>query len=80
MARPVNAKPPKTVKYVVEGAGSFPLDMLRYDRAWFATEADAGTAQHDRKIRTVTLRGLDYPTGARWESFSWRVQGILLTE
>lgn len=30
------------IDFMVQGRGDFPLDMLRYDRAWPASEADSG--------------------------------------
>lgn len=66
-------------EYTVTGGLSFPVDMLRYDRAWPAQERDAGEihAALDRhrgaERRTVHLHGLDAPTKARWASFGWRV-------
>jgi hypothetical protein len=55
-------------RYEVEGSGSFPTDMLRYDRAFLlADDRDA-----PRK-RTVSVAGVTKPTVARWNSFGWRV-------
>lgn len=78
MGRALNAKNPKLVVYDVVGSGTFPMDMLRYDRAFPASEQDANTAMHGRGVRTVCLRGLDEPTKGRWESFSWTVGAVVL--
>ena len=66
--------------FTVEGSGEFPLDMLRYDRCWPATQNDAIQINAHMGRRTVTLATgqrstASYPTVARWESFLWRVQG-----
>ena len=46
-------------RYAVEGTGRFPIDMLRYDGSWPATEHRAPK---------------DWlPTDARWRSFGWIV-------
>jgi hypothetical protein len=72
--------PVRFVLFTVEGRGEFPLDMLRYDAAWPASERDALTAQdrEARGVRQVTLRtimhkGSRRPTinVARWHSFGW---------
>ena len=58
----------------------FPIDMLRYDACWPATEIDAGIIQetfHNRAERAdkpqVRLRSNQEPTPARWESFTWKI-------
>jgi hypothetical protein len=64
--------------FVVEGAGDFPLDMLRYDCAFPLTERDAHIAQRHEKRRVILMsrRVHDgYPTDARWRSFTWQVVG-----
>ena len=73
----------KIWEYTVEGRGTFPFDMLRYDRAWPATETDAGIlTRHNNRGRTETgeykvkLHALDEGTPARWNSFGWRVVPI----
>lgn len=71
----------------VEGAGSFPLDMLRYDGCVPDSQEDVSKLAGDGpdpegrnwQRRQVTLRmyspagGKEEPTRARWESFGWRV-------
>jgi hypothetical protein len=65
--------------FVVEGSGSFPLDMLRYDSACPATEEDSAIAQQHterRRVALVSRRVNDnFPTEARWRSFGWNVVG-----
>jgi len=60
----------------VEGRGEFPLDMLRYEQAYPATERDSyriterGKRQIELAIQTTRFFT---PTGGRWESFGWKV-------
>jgi hypothetical protein len=66
-------------RFTVVGGTSFPIDMLRYDDCWPASERDAGLIErmirHEHKgIEEVALRGLCHPTEARWESFMWQVK------
>lgn len=64
---------------VVRGSGEFPLDMLRYDRACPATEADAYaiSGAPDAPLRSIYLTrfapavGVDDNSLARWKSFGW---------
>lgn len=61
---------------VVEGAGDFPLDMLRYDSACPYREVDSHAMAHEGRRRLVLVRRAvnSLPaTYARWESFGWRV-------
>lgn len=68
-------------RFVVEGRGSFPLDMLRRDECFPASTADA--VRLDQTLpsgprRKVTLvhrcaRRWWEPTAGRWESFGWKV-------
>ena len=64
----------KTV-YIVEGDGNFPVDMLRYDRAFCMTPIPhPNDPWYGRKYRVVVgFEGKYKPTVARWESFGWRV-------
>lgn len=64
----------------VRGAGAFPVDMLRYDRATPTTERDSVEISHslDRMhprdtARTVTVTSERPLTAGRWESFGWAV-------
>jgi len=67
---------------VVEGAGRFPIDMLRYDSCVPSEEADSSLVETDRHgRRRVTLEcftnnpaGL--PEKARWLSYGWCVVGV----
>lgn len=68
-------------KFTVRGSGPFPIDMLRYDYCWPATEQDSGLIQCDRMTERMT-RGVrisrvveqgKVPTDARWQSFGWTV-------
>lgn len=63
---------------VVEGSGSFPFDMLRYDSAFPYTQEDAAAMESHRIERrrvVVCRRGVNQTdaTRARWASFGWRV-------
>lgn len=70
--------------WVVRGSLGFPIDMLRYDSAIPASEADAneitrsvasyGAAHGMIEIR-VKMRGT--PTRDRWRSFGWDVVGLV---
>jgi hypothetical protein len=74
-----NERPRQSFRYVVEGIGEFPLDMLRYDNCWPATTLDvAGMATESlfgaTLRRQVVIHSYRAPTLARWESFGWRVR------
>jgi hypothetical protein len=60
----------RTVK--VEGFGQFPIDMLRYDRAYPASEKDSGII-NETGVRTVQVIMDHEPTIQRWASFCWKV-------
>lgn len=69
---------PRMIRFIVEGRGPFPLDMLRHDEAWPRTETDANIAQDaERERRSVTLLSgrVTGPTHGRWASFGWPVIG-----
>jgi hypothetical protein len=65
--------------FTVEGAGEFPMDMLRYDRCFPRNEKDANAAQdRERGRRQVELtrphcEAYWTPTEGRWQSFGWKV-------
>ena len=65
--------------FTVKGYGPFPIDMLRYDRCWPASEEDAAQAQYPGSdgatVRLVAHESNRHwqPTRARWESFGWKV-------
>lgn len=67
-----------TYRYIVRGRGLFPFDMCRYDRAWPASEHDAGLVESTtRRVSEgtidIAMRGLSVPTTGRWSSFGWEV-------
>lgn len=63
--------------FVVEGAGAFPFDMLRYDSCWPVREGyDSGKLERECRERRRVLLATSYegsPTPRRWESFMWKV-------
>ena len=73
------------MKLVVEGLGTFPIDMLRYDTAAPATESDSHALMDsgfdtEKRQRQVTLRRFareddrnNHHAERRWESYGWRV-------
>ena len=68
---------------VVEGAGSFPFDMLRYDSCFPYEQEDSRMLEdHHRERRRVVLlrRGVNDGPGEtrRWASFGWRVVGTFI--
>jgi hypothetical protein len=69
-------------RFVVEGNGEFPFDMLRSDACWPASNAGGDNilnlAPHYRserlhEKRKVTLCSYSEPTEGRWRSFGWPV-------
>lgn len=71
-------KEPK--QFTVSGRGTFPIDMLRYDRAYPASEQEAGKIERSFQrgqtgMYNVTLKTSDptAPTVGRWESFNFNV-------
>jgi hypothetical protein len=68
-------------EFQVEGGGSFPLDMLRYDSCWPKTQQDVaimdafpGTSgKRTVTLVSASLRVSYVPTADRWASFSWSV-------
>lgn len=70
---------PIVTKFVVSGTLPFPIDMLRYDAAWPASESDSAviesTMRHDNNGRVeVTVKARGPLTVGRWESFGWTVK------
>jgi hypothetical protein len=65
-------------RYAVTGKPSFPYDMLRYDAAWPASEADSAKLYSPRGGEdgniVVTLHSHKLPTEGRWRSFGWYVR------
>jgi hypothetical protein len=69
--------------YIVEGAGRFPLDMLRYDQSFpYSSEETAKIEQFSPVRREVRLMRFvatkkDVPeTAGRWTSFGWSVKEV----
>lgn len=68
--------------FIVEGRGDFPIDMLRYDRA-FPTEGFHAITRDFKKEDRMTPRRVKLatwhhfrfwePTTLRWQSFGWSV-------
>ena len=70
----------KLYTYQVEGHGTFPVDMLRYDAAWprdgvdvTAIENATGRHHHDGRVQ---LRSYQMPTEERWRSFGWSISTL----
>lgn len=75
-----NNKPTKFYEWylVVEGSGTFPFDMLRYDSCFPWEQEDAAKLEHHHdEMRRVVLirRGKSDSPGnfKRWLSFGWVV-------
>jgi hypothetical protein len=63
--------------FVVEGTGSFPVDMLRYDRCCPYEQEDTDWAfaqEGTRSAKMICYNGK--PTPARWNSFGWSVDMV----
>lgn len=77
-------KLPAIRKYTLIGALSFPIDMLRYDAAWPATEQDSQlierTIRHSHAdiegTSTVEVFATRDLTVDRWRSFGWFVESM----
>lgn len=74
-----------TWTYKVTGQGTFPDDMLRYDRCWIdpaddllalRNELHDPNAPHFLPRRTITIVGQKEPTTGRWQSFGWTVSDV----
>ncbi len=66
----------KLTRFVVDGKGPFPLDMLRRDRCFPATEGDSSAIAATIISRRITLYSVQRSwnlTKDRWASFGWRV-------
>lgn len=61
----------KFVQITVEGSGTFPLDMLRYDCAYPKTSDDVSAMRGNGKRQVILIARAMTP--ARWASFGWRV-------
>lgn len=72
----------RIIRFTVEGTGTFPFDMLRYDAAWPASSEDAIALDHEN-WRSHPKAGDRYSvkllshgpaiTPDRWRSFGWTV-------
>jgi hypothetical protein len=69
-------------RFTVQGSGSFPFDMLRYDSCYPFSSSDACNIPEPHRYgpqmgrspgnhRKVTLVSENEPTPGRWESFGW---------
>lgn len=78
----------KGYKYIisVQGAYSFPIDMLRYDRCTPHREKDSAAIRrsiaHDMDPEPVEVVRFSKsakwePTRGRWESQGWKVTGVV---
>ncbi len=72
------------VEYEVTGRGSFPFDMLRYDRSFPAQQSDSGKMDDtdERTVRLITDRTLQESISQRqseqrWASFGWKVNILM---
>lgn len=63
----------KTYYFTVEGAGKFPLDMLRHAMCWAENTNDLITFSPTR--RAVSLVSNHNPSNSllRWKSFGWNI-------
>ena len=68
----------KYVEFTVEGAGTFPFDMLRYDACYPRTGADSTKLEPtETDKRHLVLVSRFEPTRERWESFGWNVTDVV---
>lgn len=70
----------KRTEFTVQGFGTFPFDMLRYDQCWPKSEKLDSTAierstRREYPTERVTLLSdaPNVPTTGRWRSFGWTV-------
>lgn len=68
----------KRTTYVVEGAGQFPVDMLRHDESWPHGQDDSvKLASQDPELRRQVKLATDFrPNLRRWVTFGWKVVKI----
>jgi hypothetical protein len=67
----------RTYTFVVEGAGQFPVDMLRYDRCSpYASEDVHWCFASGTNRRSAMMVAHQPPTVARWASFGWTVDMV----
>ncbi len=62
------------VRFAVSGEGGFPIDMLRFDECWPASQVDSTRiAEESVMRRTVRLRSDKTPNEQRWKSYGWSI-------
>lgn len=64
--------------YTVSGRGRFPIDMLRYDASFPASEFDSELIEqtNPRQVQLSThVNHVEFSKG-RWASFGWQVKKI----
>jgi hypothetical protein len=59
-------------RYEAQGMGSFPTDMLRYDRAKVVSHYRPS----DTERMVYVIEGEVKPTVGRWNSFLWQVRNV----
>jgi len=69
--------------FTVEGQGRFPIDMLRYDSCYPASESESCKLSESVENGGLAVRRVELacrndrerwtPMAARWESFGWTV-------
>ncbi|HTE37507.1 MAG TPA: hypothetical protein VK634_19765 [Reyranella sp.] len=69
-----------SIKFVVEGRGQFPIDMLRYDQCYPDSQDDSAAigdgyvGSTRRAVLCTDNVNMNWqPNVARWASFNWRV-------
>jgi hypothetical protein len=69
------------VRFVVEGSGPFPIEMLQHDRACPANPDAVGSLRelHRRRVSLLrfTAAGKSGPDIARWRSLGWTVLEVI---
>jgi hypothetical protein len=64
--------------FIVEGAGQFPFDMLRWDECVPVMEEDSHAMAREGEFRQIKMKLVGCkkkPTYDRWASFGWRITG-----
>lgn len=64
--------------FVVEGQGSFPMDMLRYDRCTPYQSEDVHWMEGKAHRSAMMVSHVGPPTPERWQSFGWSVDMVKL--
>jgi hypothetical protein len=66
----------KLYEFTVEGAGEFPLDMLRYDQCYPYSAVDSALMHREHsERRRIVLQSCSrrMPSRERWQSFTWTI-------